>query len=147
MELCDLKELGFETAAKAVEEKIEQQRKLHAAYQNFEFITPEDWDRFNQELMETTRKETRGQISYRQLASIAVKDYKEVPPADVLEKMKAAVKFNCFDAFEIAKIEERVEVKDPILFGRINGCGDRFFIAQWDDDITMEMIKAGRKEL
>jgi hypothetical protein len=59
----------------------------------------------------------------------------------VLEKMREAKKCNCFDSFEIAKIESIEVKKDPILFGRVNECGDRFFIAQWDDDVTIEAIK------
>jgi hypothetical protein len=32
------------------------------------------------------------------------------------------------------------EVIDPIIFGKIDGCTDRFFIAQWDDDVKIEDI-------
>ena len=32
------------------------------------------------------------------------------------------------------------EIKDPIVFGVINGCPDKFFISQWDDDIKIDDI-------
>ena len=41
---------------------------------------------------------------------------------------------------EIAKIQDIVQTKDPIVFGCINKCADRFFIAQWDDDVSIEQI-------
>jgi len=31
-------------------------------------------------------------------------------------------------------------VPDPILLGRITGCENRYFIAQWDDDVKIEDI-------
>jgi hypothetical protein len=45
-----------------------------------------------------------------------------------------------FDTYEIAHIQSIVERKDPILFGCITGCADKFFIAQWDDDVKIEDI-------
>lgn len=142
----ELKELGFETAAKAVEEKQKLYAKMHTAYQNFEFVTQEDIDAFNEQLKAKTLKKSKYQDEYQTLSLTSVKNYKEAPPQEVITKMRDAVQLGCFDTFEIAKIEAKVEVKDPILFGRITGCGDRFFIAQWDNDVTMEMIKATRKE-
>jgi hypothetical protein len=47
---------------------------------------------------------------------------------------------DCFDSFEIAKIQWKREIKDPILFGRIDGCPDRFYVSQWDDDVRIEDI-------
>lgn len=43
----------------------------------------------------------------------------------------------CFDSFSVAHI---AEVKDPILFGEIAECTDKFFIAQWDEDVKIEDI-------
>ena len=42
-----------------------------------------------------------------------------------------------FDTFEVAQIDSVVEYKDPIVFGRIEGCGDRFFVAEWADDVSI----------
>ena len=43
-----------------------------------------------------------------------------------------------FDTFEVAKIESTRVYRDPIVFGRISGCDDRFYIAQYDDDVKIE---------
>jgi hypothetical protein len=29
---------------------------------------------------------------------------------------------------------------DPIIFGRIKGSNNRYFVAQWDDDVKIEQI-------
>lgn len=73
------------------------------------------------------------------LSFTLVEHYPEVPPAHVLDKMEEAIGRSCFDVFEVAHI---VNVKDPILFGRVQGCPDLFFIDQWDDDIRIEDILA-----
>lgn len=145
MNTKELKQLGFETAGKKVEEQQELMIKLHFAYQDYEFVTQEDIDKFNEQLRkQTEKKEGTYTTIYDVLKMIKIKDYTEAPPEDVLEKLKKAKADGCFDEFVIAKIESVKEVEDPILFGRIIGCGDYFFIAQWDDDVTMEMIKSLR---
>ena len=53
---------------------------------------------------------------------------------EVLRDTACQIKQHEFE--EIAQIEEVVIEKDPILFGRINDCADRFYIAQWDDDVS-----------
>jgi hypothetical protein len=54
--------------------------------------------------------------------------------------LKKAKDMGCFDYFEVAKVET-VEVRpDPIIFGGIEGCDDKFFITQWDDDVSIEEI-------
>lgn len=140
-QLDKLEQLGFKKAHKKVTEKIDRSKKMHAAYQDYEFITPEDVKKFNELLKKKTLKDTTGYATYDKLAFIEVKDYTEAPPQEVLDKMGTAVDKGCFDTFEIAKIDSVKEVKDPILFGRVTGCGDRFFIAQWDDDVTLKMIR------
>lgn len=59
---------------------------------------------------------------------------------DYINIKEKAQKLKCFDTFEIAKIEAVEERKDPIVFGCITGCPDKFFIAQWDDDVKIEDI-------
>ena len=137
-----LKELGFEKASKSIEEKQLKMLKLHEAYNHYEFVTQENIKKFNEELYHKTQKEDKYSTSYDKLVEIPVKDYPEAPPEQALTKLKEAIGKGCFDEFVVAKIESIKEVKDPILFGKINGCGDRFFIAQWDNDVTIEMIKA-----
>lgn len=56
---------------------------------------------------------------------------------DALESAHAD---KCFDKFEVMTVEWHKEVPDPILFGVVNGCADRFFIAQWDTDVKIEDI-------
>ena len=39
---------------------------------------------------------------------------------------------------------DRVEISQFVfLFGVVTGCDDRFFIAQWDDDVKIEDILQG----
>ncbi len=66
-----------------------------------------------------------------------VSEYEKTPPDSVLASMEAAVEKKCFDSFEVAHIER---VKDPIIFGKIKGCADSFYIDQWDNDVTIEEI-------
>ncbi len=128
-----LERLGFKAASTKVKELSIKQRKMAIAYEHYRFVRPEKITAFNEKLM----KESRNGGDYKMLSFTAVEQYPEVPPADVLDKMDAAVERKCFDSFEVAHI---VNVKDPILFGRIIGCSDRFYIAQWDDDIKIEDI-------
>jgi hypothetical protein len=99
------------------------------------FIKKEQIDKFQEVL--GLQKVAKGYK--KQLTFCPIERYdRDVPPQDVLEKIEAAKKSGCFDSFEIAYVEE--VKKDPIVFGRIDGCSDRFFIAQWDDDVSIEQI-------
>ena len=144
--LDELKELGFDTAAKKVHDSQELLAKMSTAYANFDHVTEENIQKFQEKVKKETVKDHKGYITYNHLAFHDIKNYQEVPPADVLTKLREAKQVGCFDYFEIAKIESVKEVKDPILFGRIKGCGDYFFIAQWMDDVTIEAIKAASKK-
>ncbi len=128
-----LEKLGFKAAGAKVKELSVKQRKMAIAYEHYRFVRPEKIDAFNAKLMNQSRKGG----DYKTLAFTPVESYPEVPPADVLDKMEIAMERKCFDQFEVAHI---VNVKDPILFGRIKGCPDRFFIGQWDDDVKIEDI-------
>ncbi len=141
----DLKELGFMSAASSIEKKIEFKRKMLIAYENYRFVTPKIFERFNEDLKKRTieRSGKKGVNEYHKYDKLTFKkvgDYKDAPPAEVLQEMKKAVAMKCFDTFEIAKIESVVEYKDPIVFGVINGCDDRFFVAQWDNDVKIDQI-------
>lgn len=137
-----LEKLGFKKATKKIVESRDMYKKLHIAYQHYDFVTPEDVEKFKSALRARTEKDSKTSLAYDTLAFIEVKDYQEAPPAEVLDKMAEAIERECFDTFEIAKIESVKEVKDPILFGKVKECGDYFFICQWDSDVTIEMIKA-----
>ena len=136
-----LNELGFHTATEKINKKVELSKKLHIAYQNYEFVMPDDINKFNDILRSKTEKSQDYRTTYDKLVFHNVANYTEAPPEFVLDKMKEAVSKQCFDEFEIAKIESVQEIPDPILFGKVNGCGDYFFITQWDNDVTLEMIR------
>jgi hypothetical protein len=128
-----LEKLGFKAASSKVKELSIKKRKMAIAYEHYRFVRPEKIEAFNRKL----EKESRRGSEYKTLSFTPVESYSEVPPGHVLEKMEAAVDRKCFDQFEVAHI---INVKDPILFGRIHGCPDRFFIDQWDDDVRIEDI-------
>ena len=135
-----LEKLGLKTASSKVKEMREMKRKMTIAYEHYRFVKQEKIDAFNKKLEEETRKENKNQYSYKCLTFISLETYIEVPPEFVLDKIEEAIERGCFDTFEIAKIQDMVVQKDPIVFGRINGCPDRFFIGQWDDDVSIEDI-------
>lgn len=66
--------------------------------------------------------------------------YDKVPPMDCLMDLKKAKDLNCFDGYEVAEVESVIEKPDPIIFGKIIGCADLFFVTQWDNDIKIEDI-------
>lgn len=67
-------------------------------------------------------------------------EYGKIPPEPCLAQLERAHQRNCFDWFEVADISTVVQRPDPIIFGRINGCEDRFFITQWDTDLDINDI-------
>jgi hypothetical protein len=137
-----LKQLGMTAAATDVEVNATRFRKMAKAYELYRFVAPEKIAAFNEKLKAKSFKAgggLYGQGSYEQLIFTPIATYPAVPPTDVLDALEGAMAHDCFDAFEIAQITElSVPKPDPILFGRIAGCDDRFFIAQWDDDVKIE---------
>lgn len=139
---ADLKELGLDAAANNLQGKLALKAKLLIAYEHYRFVEPHIFDRFGEELRKKTHRvdEYGRNRRYDTLAFIPLNDYNEIPPPDCLMDLKAARDHKCFDHFEVAKIET-VEVRpDPIIFGCIDGCRDKFFITQWDDDVKIEDI-------
>lgn len=130
-----LEKLGFKNASANLKTLENKKRKLAIAYEHYRFVRQEKIKAFNEKLKAKTLNKTT--YAYQTLAFTSIDQYTEVPPDHVLEKLGEAQEVNCFDSFEIAHIRE---VKDPILFGRINDCSDRFFIDQWDDDVKIEDI-------
>jgi len=135
-----LSKLGFKKASNKITELKDLKRKSTIAYEHFRYVTQAKIDAFNEKLKKESMQEDARAYHYKCLKFISLADYPEVPPMDVLDKLEAAQELGCFDTFEIAKIDDVVEVKDPIVFGRINKCPDRFFIGQWDDDVKIEQI-------
>lgn len=143
-----LKTLGFTRAATEVERQRALQKKLELAYEHYRFVTPENIQKFQDKLKEESTEDIGGNqwvmiTQHKRLKFTAVKEYPAVPPTEVLDALETAQNLRCFDTFEIASIEWVKHVPDPILFGRIKGCADRFYIAQWDDDVKIEDILQG----
>lgn len=134
---------GFTAAATEAQKLADRARRMALAYEHYRYVTPQHVEKFNARLKEQTLKRT-GRTGldlcehYDVLAFTLIGGYKDLPPADVLEKVKAAKDQKIFDTLEVCKVSSVVEYKDPIVFGRIEGCGDRFYIAQWDDDVKIE---------
>ncbi len=61
-------------------------------------------------------------------------------PDEVLGKIKEAKERKLFNEFAVLWAER---VPDPIVLGKVNGCEDYFFIAEWGDDITFEQLTKG----
>ena len=144
----DLEELGFLTASKAVETEVKNhqeindlERRVMFAYERYRFITPANIDRFNAILKKKSQKTLGvGHYTYESLLFTPIANYGKIPPTDVLQKVREAKKEGLFDAFEVCTIQT-VEVRpDPIIFGVIRNCEDKFFIAQWDNDVKIEDI-------
>jgi len=129
-----LEKLGFKAASAEVKELATRKRKMALAYELYRFVRPEKIQEFNAKLYKESRTSNGG---YKMLDFQPIEHYKNVPPADVLNALEAAQGHKCFDKFDVAYIRE---VEDPILFGVINGCEDRFYIAQWDNDVKIEDI-------
>ena len=131
-----LKKLGFKAAAA----NMDTAAKLAVAYDEYQFIEQSAVNAFNAKLREDTLREDSRARDYKKMIFVALDKYGEVPPPTVLDKLENAMSKGIFDNFEIAKIDWVHEMKDPIIFGRINGSDDRFYIAQWDDDVRIEDI-------
>lgn len=127
-----LGKLGFKKLSTEIESFITLKQKMVYAYHNYIPVTQDKIDKFNKEL-----ESNKVGGNYKKLVFVDVCNYDKVPPEDVLVSLEKAKEGNCFDKFEIALIRE---IKDPVLFGVINGCTDRFFIAQWDDDVSLDDI-------
>lgn len=126
-----LEALGFKKISEALKIAKERKRKLALAYEHYRFVRQEHVDRFNAAL----RKKTEGTNGYKWLSFTLIASYEKAPPEPVLLALEQAMERKCFDAYEVAHI---VDVKDPILFGRITDCPDRFFIAEWDSDVSIK---------
>ncbi len=158
-----LESLGFGTAARIVAQQkeaapTELRRKLRIAFEHFRVVTPEQAQKFADKLKNKTftsktvrnpHYDKRERIdTWIQPVYTRVQMYDKVPPTNVLESLRKAKELDCFDYFEILTLGQARHVeyiplpqpKDPVLFGRINGSDNRYFIDQWDDDVAIEDI-------
>jgi hypothetical protein len=60
----------------------------------------------------------------------------------VIAKVAEAQSTRIFSNFEVLFVgtstrKELIRRPDPIIFGRIQDCPDLFFIAEWDDDVSI----------
>lgn len=139
---AELQELGFDRAATVLRAQREMARKLRIAFEHFRVVTPEHLERFNRELRGRTERRSSLSYSYTydRLAFTPISFYGNCPPPEVLEKVRDAKKLGCFDSFEVATIESVKVIPDPIIFGVIQGCPNKYFVAQWDNDVKIEDI-------
>lgn len=141
MNSAELLELGFSKVGNKLKDKEDLKRKLAIAFEHHRVVTPGVVERFQKQLRKKTEAVDKyGRTSYDTLAFCKIAEYGEVPPVEVLGKVKEAMALKCFDYFEVAKVETVQVRPDPIIFGRIKGCDDRFFVAQWDNDVKIEDI-------
>ena len=137
-----LKQLGLTTVSRNLEFVKELNDKCAIAYERFRYVKPENIEKFNRDLYNKTVDEHApgGYRTFDKLVFTPISKYEQAPPEHVLSDLEEAKKLNCFDDFEIAHIQSVKELVDPILFGTIKGCPDRFFISQWDNDVRIEDI-------
>jgi len=145
MDTARLEKLGLTTAATVVKDLRERNRKLVLAYEHFRYVRKEKIAAFNKKLkIKTIERIGTENVNlhevYDRLTFTPLESYTKAPPEHVLEALEKAQAIDCFDGYEVATIESVVEYKDPIIFGRIAKCTDRFFIGQWDNDVKIEDI-------
>lgn len=79
---------------------------------------------------------------------VEVSQYEAIPPAEVTAALKKVKDLGLFDYYTVAKVDfEKAQLKDPLLLGRIEGSDQRYFIAQWDNDVDIRDLlraKAGK---
>jgi hypothetical protein len=142
---------GFGAAAAHTKEVAERARRLVLAYEHYRYVSLEKIEEFKAKLCRATEIPATPQNGYKlrydTLAFHRVELYTGMPPANVLEAVKEAKARAIFDYFEVAQVETITERKDPdpIVFGRIEGCTDYFYIAQWGDDVKItDLISEGQ---
>lgn len=68
---------------------------------------------------------------------VRIENYNALPPEPVLNRLKDDQVLKCFDYYTIASVNE---VRDPLLLGRINESNDRYFVAQWGEDVSLDDV-------
>jgi len=138
---------GFITAAQKTAELADRAARLAQAYEHYRFVSEEKIKEFQARLKQKTLRGIGGPghgsvphlyETYDQLKFTDATQYPEMPPPEAMQQVKHAAERQIFNTFEVAKIESVMEYKDPIVFGRIIGCPDRFYICQWDNDVKID---------
>lgn len=143
-------EAGFLAVAKELRTKASRLTRMVQAYEFYRVVKQDAVDAFNAKLKaKTSRPLTPEDPQYRygyesticdQLKLEPLAGYPGVPPADVFAAVKEAKERKIFDSFEVASVQPvatHVKLPDPIVFGRIEGCTDRFYIAEWGTDVNI----------
>lgn len=132
---------GFTAMAATLKQKADAARRMAIAYEKYRYVRDENVVAFQKRLYDTTLRHEGAYPNlfhvYDQLTFSPIETYGAVPPREVLDKVTEARREGLFDALEVAKIESTREYKDPIVFGRIEGCPDRFYVTQWDSDVSI----------
>ena len=134
-----LSKLGFTGVVK----KAGRMVRMKTAYSDYLFVTPQHIQDFNDKLKKETLREDKRAYHFKTLVFIPLEKYSAIPSVFALNALEVAQTRGIFDCFVVCKIDWKTEIKDPIIFGRIEGCEDYFFISQWDDDVKIEEIIFG----
>ena len=137
-----LKSLGLTMVAEIIEDTVSLTDKLHEAYARYRYLTPSAIERFQRKLAAETQID-HGVTTYTRLRFTRLESYPKLPPDEVLVAVEQAKRSQCFDYFEVADLETVTQVPDPLLLGCITNCADKFFITQWDQDVTIQDLLQG----
>lgn len=145
------REAGFDSAAADLELKAALATKLAKAYEHFRYVSKEAVAEFQKKTLERTERNATSEDQRRlnnpyvsriadQLVFCRMETYKGLPPADVLKRVSEVKAMGIFDAYEVAEIQPvatQQKLPDPIVFGLVNGCTDRFYVAEWGEDVSI----------
>ncbi len=140
----ELDGLGLKAASVNLKTKRDLKRKLGIAYEYHRFVTPEQIAKFTSELYSRTnrtlpksKEHPWGGQAYDTLTFTPLENYLAVPPREALDKLKEAQDRKVFDKFEVCTVESVTKLNDPIIFGIVEGCSNKFAICDWDDDVRI----------
>jgi len=88
-------------------------------------------------LASTCHRGSYSGIGYFLWEETPITTYEGIPPDGVLTTLKEHKERGVFDEFVVATVEA---IPDPLLLGKINEVSDRFYIAQWGNDIALDDI-------
>ena len=161
------RESGFTAVAEKLQRNAARLEKLAEAY-TFPFVREQVVVDFNRRLEAATKrapsKAEANQVASAKYGAYAwmldstieeicdqlvfdkLREYRGTPPASVMTRVAEVRNRHIFDSFEVAHVQPvatKVNLPDPIVFGRINDCSDRFFIAEWGDDVSFaDLVRA-----
>ena len=74
------------------------------------------------------------------LIETRIESYSKFIPEHCLDRVIAAKDTGFFDYLTVGvpDCDERLHQSDPVVFGRRNNSPNRFYICQWDNDVTLD---------